>query len=65
MPDAILLLPFLTEPQEMPHRASRSMNLVDDDDDVLSQYSKAPDSDDRDLEYVPHPSRCTRLTALH
>ena len=41
------------------------MNLVDDDDDVLSQYSKAPDSDDRDLEYVPHSSRCTRLTSLH
>lgn len=36
----------------MPHKASRSVNLVDDDDDALSQYSKAPESDDRELEYV-------------
>ncbi|KAF8553624.1 hypothetical protein OG21DRAFT_1485279 [Imleria badia] len=34
----------------MPHKASRSINLVDDDDDALSQYSKALDSDDRELE---------------
>ncbi|KAH0834022.1 hypothetical protein J3R83DRAFT_11258 [Lanmaoa asiatica] len=34
----------------MPHKASRSVNLMDDDDDALSQYSKAPDSDDRELE---------------
>ncbi|KAI9571859.1 hypothetical protein HD554DRAFT_1732921 [Boletus coccyginus] len=42
-------LPF-TPLQKMPHKASRSVNLVDDDDDALSQYSKAPDSDDRELE---------------
>ena len=35
----------------MPQKASRSINFVDDDD-AMSQHSKAPDSDDRELEYV-------------
>ena len=30
---------------------------MDNDDDALSQYSKAADSDDRDLEYVQLPLR--------
>ncbi|KAF8130377.1 hypothetical protein EV363DRAFT_249034 [Boletus edulis] len=35
----------------MPRKASRSINLAeDDDDDDLSQCSKAPDNDDRDIE---------------
>lgn len=56
---------FFYHVQKMPHKSSRSINLVgDDDDDALSQYSKAPDSDDRELEYMPRPSRCTRLTSL-
>ncbi|KAG9311022.1 hypothetical protein JVU11DRAFT_8918 [Chiua virens] len=35
----------------MPQKATRTISQLDDDEDeVLSQYSKAPDSDDRELE---------------
>ncbi|KAG9307881.1 hypothetical protein JVU11DRAFT_13084 [Chiua virens] len=35
----------------MPQKATRTISQSDDDEDeVLSQYSKAPDSDDRELE---------------
>ena len=35
--------------------------MILEDDDAMSQHSKAADSDDRELEYVAHPSRYTRL----